>query len=180
MKKITQVLTVLSACGFASLSYAADVSSVEGRVNFTGKVYAQTCQLNDETKNKNVPLPDVRASELMQSGQTAKPTPFKLDLTGCTKGLIAGLKFDQINVDAGNAGTLRNIAAGAETAQNVNIQILANGQPLTLNTAMDFYYQAIDADDVLVSYPFEARYYATGKTTAGEVKSYATFKIDYK
>lgn len=175
MNKLLSSLSLLSLCLAASSSFAGTT----GQVNFHGFVYSQTCQVKDTSTNKHVYLPPVRSSALMTMGATAAETPFNLEFVGCTTGTTAGVKFDQVNVNTAT-GTLQNTSTGPMSANNVNIQIMANGQAIDLTQQDTSHYKEVLIDDAEISYPFVARYYATGKATQGAVESYATFKVDYK
>ncbi|WP_162183601.1 fimbrial protein [Acinetobacter rudis] len=176
MNKLLGSLSLLSLCLYAGSSFAGTT----GKVNFHGFVYGQTCQVKNTSENQHVFLPSVRSSSLMTAGATStEQANFNIEFVNCTAGVTAGVKFDQINVNS-TSGTLQNTYNGPFSANNVNIQIMANGQTIDLSQQDTSHYKEALVDDAVISYPFVARYYATGKATQGLVESYATFKVDYK
>ncbi|MDQ8936390.1 fimbrial protein [Acinetobacter rudis] len=176
MNKLLSSLSMLSLCLYAGSSFAGTT----GKVNFHGYVYGQTCQVKNTSENQHVFLPSVRSSSLLTAGATSTESAnFNIEFVNCTAGVTAGVKFDQVNVN-GTTGTLKNTFTGPYAADNVDIQIMANGQTINLAQQDKSHYKEALVDDAVVSYPFVARYYATGKATQGIVDTYATFKVDYK
>lgn len=179
MNKLTTSLTLISALLLAGTTQAA-------QVNFTGKVTSQTCQFSNLEGGDSllVPLLDVSQGALTAAGQTAGEKTFDIKLSGCTTNDNVYIDFGTANADSAAAGTLKNIAAAAGAAQNVNIQLLKiagtakNPVNLLAQTASDV--KKVSAGQGEYVFNYAARYYATGESKAGLVASNATITIKYQ
>ena len=177
MNKLSTSLTLISALMLAGTTQAA-------QVNFTGKVTSQTCQFSTpEGDELFVNLPDVSQGELTAVGQVAKKTTFDIKLSDCTTNDNVYIDFGTANADSGNAGTLKNTAAGTDAATNVNIQLLqvgeANDSPMNLS-AQNPVVKKVIANEPETVFNYAAQYYATGESKAGLVASNAMITIKYQ
>jgi len=163
------------------------LSMAAGTITFTGRITDQTCSMNVEGETSpTVKLPTVSMAQLAALGDTTGLTPFKITVTGCKKpavdGLAIGTRFSGRGVT--DNGNLKNTAAPAGAAQNVEIQLLKDesGTPgsvidLTAQTPVPGLLLQKNADTA--THMFAARYYATGAATAGEVLATINYDIAY-
>lgn len=178
MKKLALSLGVAAIALTSTASFAAD----KGRVDITGFVYGQTCQITDDTVYHNLRLPDTPTRALANAGDVSnEKVEFDIKLVNCEKNTTAGIRFDDTwNIDSRNAGTLKNVLTGNGAAQNVNIQLLHGDMPINLNAQTKDHYKTTQSYDDTLIYNYAARYYATAQSKQGHVQTSATFKIDYK
>ncbi len=170
---------------FASAAHADQNSGPDGTITVNGTVVAQTCQVDGNglgtADNKVVNLPNVLTTALATSGDTAGDTNFNLAVTGCDASLSSvQTYFSGGDINSGN-GRLDNSASGA--ASNVQVQLL-NGS----GTAMDLSganataqgSQVVSLSGGAATLSYTARYYATGASSAGAVKSTVDFTLIYQ
>lgn len=177
MNKLTLTLTLLAA----ALGANSAMANTSGVVYVTGLVEGQTCKITDDTSYHNLRLPNTRTASLGQQGAfSPEQVHFNIDLEECEKGVTAGVSFDMSNVDTNNVGTLTNLLSGPGAAENVNIQLMHANAPIDLANQTNHHYLTTQTYQDTVSYAYAARYYATGQSSEGYVRSFATFKVDYK
>ncbi len=165
-----------------------------GTITINGSVLSTTCSVTAATGGNNasgfsggnftVTLPGVQTSSLSASGNTTGATSFSMSLTSCPttpSGEQVASFFSGTNINATD-GNLTNTAAGG--ASNVEIQLL-NGDSSVINlsgaTAYDqgSAYTTIDgAGNATLSY--QAQYYATGASTAGDVTTTVDYTVVYR
>ncbi|RAP58582.1 hypothetical protein BTJ49_03965 [Oleiagrimonas sp. MCCC 1A03011] len=179
------LLAAALALGLSGVANADQNSGPDGSITINGKVIAQTCQVDGNATgtadNKVVNLPDVLTTALASSGDTAGDTSFSISVTGCDSSLSSvQTYFSGGNINTGD-GYLDNIAASP--ASNVQVQLLnASGTPMDLSgadaTAQGSQQVALSGGAATLSY--KARYYATGASSAGAVKSTVDFTLIYQ
>lgn len=180
-RKIIALATIFSAA-FAGSSMAYD-----GTITFTGKVVAQTCRVTTGANgNFTVTLPTVSEKALAATGQTTGLTPFSIDLTDCTTG-VNGASQVKAYFEPGastdfNTNNLKNIQANG--ANNVQIQLLNSDGASTILLGKDVAGQDVQAEaigaDGSATLRYMAQYYATGQSTAGDVKATVNYTIAYE
>lgn len=209
MKKLILV-TALAAvfAGGAMADEPAQTAVTGGKITFKGKVVDQTCVVKTESRDQIVVLQNVPKNKLAKDTDTAMPTPFHINLQGCTtqgekiaKKVKASFS-SPANVDTAHNYTLRNILTSDSAAKNVNIQLfMANGtdaiypsrQKESLNTpeAGRTTYEMSDVENGVNSYVdigtnaepvlhYIAKYYATGAATVGDVETSVNFELTYE
>ncbi len=179
-RKVIALATILSAA-FAGSSMAYD-----GRITFTGKVVDQTCSVDTQSKNLAVILPTVSVATLNNVATTAGLTPFTIKLTGCStdKDGAKNVKVyfePSANTDL-TTHNLKNIATGTK-ANNVQVQLLNSDAATTIQLGTDVNsqnVQEVQIDNADVNLPYFAQYYATGSSTAGDVKATVHYTIAYE
>lgn len=179
-RKVIALATILSAA-FAGSSMAYD-----GKITFTGKVVAQTCSVNTNDKNLAVTLPTVSTTTLNENAATAGLTPFTIHLTGCAVGMDGAQSVKTYfepssNIDV-TTHNLKNIATGTK-ANNVQVQLLNSDAATTIQLGTDVNsqnVQEVQIDNADVNLPYFAQYYATGSSTAGDVKATVHYTIAYE
>ncbi len=175
-------MAVFSALTLGVATNASAVTTVNGgTVHFKGEVVNAACAVNMNSVDQTVLLGQVRSATLGSDGKTSGSVGFTIQLDDCdlTTGPTQSAKiiFSGTPVTGKtNVLALQNSASGAAT--NVGIQILdSKGQPVELNSDAASEYTLTDGTNKI---PFQARYYATGKSTPGIANADATFKVQYQ
>lgn len=175
---------IFVATGMLSLAFSGGVQAYDGTINFVGKILDQTCSVTTGSKNMTVTLPAVSKALLDTTAKTAALTPFIIELNGCDAGASSGGQnvkayFEPNATTDFNTGNLTNTG----TAKNVHIQLLnADGStPVVLGkdvASQNTVATRIDTSDIKLRY--NARYYATGAATAGDVAATVNYTIAYE
>lgn len=199
MKKLILVSALAALVGSAM---AADPAVTGGKITFQGKVVDQTCSVSTNSRDQIVVLQNVPKNKLAALGAEAMPTPFHINLEGCTtqgEKIAKKVKasFSSVaNVDAANLYTLKN-KIGDSYAKNVNIRLYnADGenaiypsrQTETANKPsagrttyeMDEGVGWVDITDPKAVLNYIAKYYATGEATVGDVETSVNFELTYQ
>ncbi|HDX7966127.1 TPA: fimbrial protein [Escherichia coli] len=180
MRKIQFILGMLAvASSSATLAY-------DGIINFTGKVVAQTCSVATGSGSLSVVLPTVSTTTLSADTKTAGLTPFTIQLTGCTVPATSGV--DKVNAyfepNANTDYTTGNLTNTASSgASNVQIQLLNADGVKVIKLGQAAAAQDVDTvaiNDANVTLRYNARYYATGQATAGNVSATVNYTIAYQ
>ncbi|HGN1313086.1 TPA: uroepithelial cell adherence major pilin UcaA [Proteus mirabilis] len=179
-RKVIALATILSAA-FAGSSMAYD-----GTITFTGKVVDQTCSVDTQSKNLAVILPTVSVATLNNVATTAGLTPFTIKLTGCStdKDGAKNVKvYFEPSADTDlTTHNLKNTATGTK-ANNVQVQLINSDAATTIQLGTDSATQdvhPVQIDNANVNLPYFAQYYATGQSTAGDVKATVHYTIAYE
>lgn len=181
MKKLLIVAAMATAFAGVNAQAASD-----GRIDFTGELIANTCDVSVEggTENATIPLPAVSTSNLTTAGQTAGETQFAMDLTNCEGDATQVAAYfthgDTVNTD----GRLTNQTTDGAT--NVTLELLdysnnTTGSVINVGNASQTTaakYAKIDTGKAALLYA--VRYYATGVSTAGAVTSHVYYNLQYK
>lgn len=180
MKKVIIASLVVMGMG---LSASAVSAAPVGTITINGELTAATCKVkvNDSaTGDSTVNLPKLPVTQLAEQGQFAGATNFVMHLTGCTPtdSNVRAYFESGATVDSAT-GRLNNTLT--DGAKNVQIQLL-NDSDVVLAAGNDS--QRANAATPLNSgaaeLVYQARYYATGASTAGKVASSVTYSIDYE
>ena len=176
----TAFAAVLGAVAFVP---AAQAAANTGTINITGKVVADTCQLNvNGVKNGSVTLPTVTTATLNAAvGTVAGATGFNLTLTNCdTTATAASLNF----TGAANNATDGNLTNTGTAGTNVEVQLLNGGASgPVINTQSN---ANAPANIALTSgssgtIAMTAQYYTkAASVTAGTVSTNATVTFSYQ
>jgi major type 1 subunit fimbrin (pilin) len=142
---------------------------------------ADTCLISGGgTNDFAVTLPSTQTTDLADAGETAGDTPFSIALTGCSPSVPVRAFFSSASsgID-GSTGRLINTGL----ATNVQVQLLNSASaPIALNganaTAQGDTLKTTDASGA-ATLDYTARYYATGATGAGSVKSSVMYEVVY-
>lgn len=185
-------IKVIALATFVSAVFAGSAMAYDGTITFTGKVVAQTCTVNTNDINLEVTLPTVATSSLKDNGATSGMTPFAIRLTNCATSMLGSSMLGSENVKAYFEPStnidlvthnLKNTAL-SNKADNVQIQLLnSNGTSTILlgeaDNGQDVQSEAIGSDGS-ATLRYIAQYYATGKSTAGDVKATVHYTIAYE
>lgn len=181
----TLLAIAIAACGAVALNaQAASNPGPDGTINITGKVIAQTCQVNANgsgNSSGNVTLPDVFTTNLASAGAIAGNTPFTIVVSNCDASLQTVQAFwSGSNVSAAD-GNLTNTAAGGS---NVEVQLLnASSAVMPLNganaTAQNSQVVNLSGGGATMNY--SAQYLAkSAAATAGAVTTSVQFTMIYQ
>ncbi|MEH8047988.1 fimbrial protein [Gallibacterium anatis] len=178
MKKLFLTTLVLAT---SVTAFAVD-NSKDGTVNFNGKLVDNTCEVNSNSKNLSIQLPTLPTRLLPAANDTAGLTLFQLQLDNCNNQKARAYFVptpDKVDLASGR---LINTASGG-AAENVQVQLLDKDTTTVINATGTGGNQASklqtinDSNNKLTYY---ARYYATGKTTAGVVTAAVDYYVEYE
>ena len=177
MKKLFLTTLVLAT---SVTAFAVDKPK-DGTANFNGKLVENTCEVNANSKNLTVQLPTLPTRLLPAANDTAGLTLFQIQLDNCGKETKARAYFvptpDKVDL---TSGRLKNTASNG--AEHVQVQLLDSDTTTVINVIKNSGSQGKlqtinDSNNKLNYY---AKYYATGKTTAGAVTASVDYHIDYE
>ncbi|SNY61444.1 fimbrial protein [Enterobacter sp. CC120223-11] len=180
MKKVILASLIALALG----STAAVSAAPSGNITIKGKLTAATCTVkvdSSATGDATVTLPALPINQLSEAGETAGVTNFVMKLSGCTPatGNVRAFFEAGANVDAATGRLNNSLTTGQ--AKNVQIQ-LRNDKDVILEAGNT--NQRTNASSPLSAgaavLTYNARYYATGASTAGDLESAVTYSIDYE
>jgi major type 1 subunit fimbrin (pilin) len=161
---------------------ALPASAGIGTITINGKLTQSTCtvKVNGGTPDAVVTLPELPTSELATAGTTAGDTAFTMNLSNCTPvdGAVRAYFEHGPTVDAAS-GRLNN--TNATGAGNVQVELLdAATNSLYVGNTSQRDNTATKLQSGAADLVYTARYYATGKSTAGELATSVTYSIDYE
>ncbi|EOZ5530898.1 fimbrial protein [Vibrio metschnikovii] len=175
MKKYTLALAVSAAI----LGSSAMAAAGPNHITFIGEVTDQTCQvaINGNDTNPVVLLPTVATTDFASAGDVAGETTFVMSVSGCDgTAVTAKTQFVGNAVDAN--GYMKNIAA--DGAENVALQLLAEGAAIDLNNSLPVAGPSVIAGETEGSAEYAVQYVATdADVTAGAVTGTVQFSITY-
>ncbi|KGQ33005.1 hypothetical protein P375_04220 [Gallibacterium genomosp. 2] len=178
MKKLFLTTLVLAT---SVTAFAVDKPK-DGTANFNGKLVENTCEVNANSKNLTVQLPTLPTRLLPAANDTAGLTLFQIQLDNCGKETKARAYFvptpDKVDL---TSGRLKNTASSG--AENVQVQLLDSDTTTVIDViknsgSQGSKLQTINDSNKKLNY--YARYYATGKTTAGTVTAAVDYYVDYE
>jgi len=184
MKNKSLVFGVLSVFSLSIFSAQAVIVN-GGKVHFEGEIVDATCAVDAGSINQTVQLGQVKSSTLAASGDTSSAVGFNIQLNDCGPNVsgTASISFSGVAATDATGAVIADVLAlqssAAGSADNVGVQILdASGSALELDGAsFSVPKTLIDGTNIL---PFQARYYATGASTAGTANADATFQVQYQ
>ena len=160
--------------------------AVDGTINFTGTVTADTCtvSVNDQT-NPTLNLGTVNSADLASQGDTGPATNFALNLTSCPTTVTAASVTFSGNADSGMDSAFKNEASADTAAANVGVQLydasMAEVQPDAAVDVSSFLKPNADNTAESASIPFTARMIAVADSaTAGALVSHADYTVSYQ
>jgi major type 1 subunit fimbrin (pilin) len=175
--KVSAALALVAVASFSQPAFAID-----GTINFTGAVSANTCTINGNdtgSNNFNVLMPTVGVDALAATGATAGNTPFTIRMTACTPG--TGMVHVYFEPGAGGNAATGNLTIAAGGAANVEVRLL-NGDESPINvTVADGTQnsQAVALVSGQATLPYIAQYYALGPAGAGVVNATGKYTVIY-
>lgn len=172
---------------------AAFANAATGNIDFTGEVTTETCSLEADSSQINVPLGSWAAHHINTLDRTTA-RKFQIKLTGCdltvapsgVTGPVSKANFAfSGGIADGNAKLLKLNSAGGFEAKNLGVGISTNPTNLTTGR-VQFDRQApltmelVDGDNTMDLYAFYEKFVTTpGAVTAGPANAQATFEVTY-
>lgn len=189
MKKY--IISSVFAGSVMAISGSALASGDSGTVNFSGKVVADTCEINVDGSGTNtgtVTFDDTYPSDYSGDGSVGTSKPFKIEVKKCDP-LVAklNLKFTGNTTDS-EAKRLENDLSGTGNAANIGITVSnENGTKGDVKFDGTIPDSATDvANDptgnVASLFNYTAKVIQVGDTapTAGHYSASATFEVVYR
>lgn len=176
MKKTLLSAALMAGFGIAAFAPNAANAASTGTINFSGKVFADTCTIN-VNGGSTVVLPPVMVSAFGGAANTvAGATNFTVALTGCDTNIAnAQMAFSGSNVDT-TSGNLKNSLSSNNS--NVEVQLLSGASVVNTNTQANA--PKITLTSGAGSTTMTAQYISTAAaTTAGLVSSAVNFTLTY-
>ncbi|MDD1014616.1 fimbrial protein [Pseudomonas rubra] len=174
--KLGAVLALSLLAGITTTAQASD-----GRIEFTGNVFAQTCTINGGSgaNNFTVPMRPARTDDLGSAGNTYLGSAFQIRLTGCNPPagridieFLTGSSVDpasgRLKADAGGAA---NVQVQLRNANNGAIHI---GRPQGEQNTIP-----VQLANGAATFNYSAHYYATGTASAGPIATRVEYLIRY-
>jgi len=192
MNKFKTAMCIIALGVVSSHTYAADASAItgDGTVTFTGKLTANTCQVDTESKDRKVTLPTLSTQRLATAGNYDGTTSFQLQVIDCSPDVTEiGAHFEALGSSGRNpaTGNLTNSDVSSTGAKNVEVRLYdADNTPLALGTASKTVAitpaaeGAAEGTGGTATLNYAGGYYATGQTTAGDVKAQVVYSLVYK
>lgn len=157
------------------------MASSTGVLNVTGSIKIASCNFDSvggqEYKNYDWQMPQVSVGDLHSAGMTHGRSQGSIAIGGvhCTNGYIPYITLANGATVSADTGNLLNTLNGE--AENVEIRLLMNDQPLDLRTSPRVGCAVIVDNRSQCDISYE--YYATARATPGKVKSSVLFNITY-
>ncbi|PVZ86213.1 fimbrial protein [Serratia sp. S1B] len=174
MKKLKPIVAL-------SLFFMSSAYAVDGTINFTGEIVANTCTISTGGGTVTVTLPTISTSHFKDIGSRAGQTAFTIDLTGCTpaSGSVA-VRFtgtgDQVDPTTGlflpTTGSLvKGVGVAVYDSTDTHIKTAGNNSV----------YQAINTTTGSASIPMTAWYQQYQESiTPGDLKATGGIELVYK
>lgn len=177
------------ATALLAVAASSSVYAVDGTITFNGTLVSSTCSAtigSGSSATATVTLPTTHISNLASSAAVAGLTSYKIVLTGAGCSTSAGIATPYYEPSVSNVNTSGRLT-NTGTASNVDVQLLNSSQTV-IDLYTDYSSQTYStattgtnsSSVATYTYPYYARYYATGTTTAGTVVGQVDYSIIYK
>ncbi|MCX5466355.1 type 1 fimbrial major subunit FimA [Acinetobacter nematophilus] len=177
MKKLGLLAAALVV---SSTPFAATVNG--GTVHFVGELVNAACAVSTDTADQTVDLGQHRTASLAAAGDKSPAVPFNIQLVDCDSSLVTNgvsFAFNGQTVSTNNKLLAVNGGGGnAPAATNVGIEITDYASTILAVDGSEFSAEKAIVDGTN-TFPFSARYVATGTSTAGKANADATFVVNY-
>lgn len=176
--RIARLLIGLAVSALFMPASANAQSSPTVQLNFTGTYIATTCPLIS-SPDMTVTLPTVSAQSLPTAGAVAGSKIFTIVMK-CDSGVTgARVYFESGATTDPVTGYLNPQAiSGVNSASNVQVMLLnEDGSPIKVGDRSTMKIIPVTSTDP-TSANFIARYYATGRATAGMVNTFVTYVVE--
>jgi major type 1 subunit fimbrin (pilin) len=176
-KQFTQLMIALMGLSVAPMVFAQAAPGT-GQVTFNGQLLDDTCVINAGDEDKTVTLPTLSSQSLAAAGQTAGSTMFNISVSQCPSTLSnVAAHFETTNMDPNTRNALNQ--ATTTPASNVEVQLLDRDgtNPILLGSTGTFVPIATDGT---ASMSYGGQYYATGKSTSGNVTAVVRYTLAYQ
>lgn len=146
MKRALLCILFAAACS----SYADDIN-----LQIQGSVYATTCSVSNDTKNKVVDMGAAPVSDYAASGASGPWVDFQLSLSDCPASIrMVGAKFD-----GEKAALTASLFANQGTGTGIGLELRKDDQGATIMPGSQEYYVPDQQNNVVI--PLTARYVRT-------------------
>ncbi|NML34738.1 fimbrial protein [Paraburkholderia antibiotica] len=176
-KQVTQLMIALMGISVAPMVFAQSAPGA-GQVTFNGQLLDDTCVINAGDDDKTVTLPTLSSQSLAAAGQTAGSTMFTISVSSCPSDLKnVAAHFETTNMDPDTRNAINQ--ATATPASNVEVQLLDRDgtTPILLGSTGTYVPVATDGTATM---SYGGQYYATDKTTAGNVTAVVRYTLAYQ
>ena len=177
MKKLGLLAAALVV---SSTPFAATVNG--GTVHFVGELVNAACAVSTDTADQTVDLGQHRTARLAKAGDASTAVPFNIQLVDCDSKLVTtgvSFAFNGQTVNGNNKLLAVNGGGGnAPAATNVGIEITDYASQILAVDGTGFSKEQ-KINDGTNTFPFTARYVATGVSTPGKANADATFVVKY-
>lgn len=171
----------MSVMGLLMLSTAAHAAE-SGTITFNGKVTDETCEVTTGSAGDfTVNLATAKVGDLSQAGATAVPSNFRIAVDNCSPTVTnvrAQFLYDASQVEM-SSGLLKNQLSGATSASNVGLQLYNYDDSSVIKPGDAGAAKTFTVDNGAAEMIYGVQYYATGKSTAGLVKSQVKYQLSY-
>ena len=170
----------LSLLVFMAKPYAI-FAAEQTTINIKAEFYGPTCEIavNGDNSEGTVVMPDVSVQQLQQPGNNAGKTPFNIVMSNCNDSFNrASVYFESgANVDAGSG---RLFSTG--TASNIMVEIIdaTTDRKINLGNILQIEENLSLENQLTMTFPFYAQYYATDAVTAGSIEAEVAFFVNYQ
>ncbi|HHQ6572970.1 TPA: fimbrial protein [Serratia fonticola] len=174
-KSVLHALIVSSSLfAVVTVAYAAPVT--DGTLQFTGKVVDASCTLASSSTEKAVDMGQVSTTLLKVVGDTSNTTAVDITLEDCDTSISNEVQVVFSGTSSAGDPSVLALSGDANSATNVGIKLYnSDNTEVKLEEATPT-ATLTDGENTL---NFTAKYYALGKSTAGEANATATFTMIY-
>lgn len=172
--------------GVSFLVNAAPAEESNGVISFAGELTDSTCKVDIEGQGPNatVILPTVRTSELNSPAKSTGRTNFNINLSDCVaadgKNTVA-VYFQPGQTVNMESGRLINTNGDADNVELQLLDVKSNYKVINVGNSEQMNTSGFaDMTGGAAILPYAVEYYATDKTTAGQVKSSVIYSLIYK
>ncbi|MBB5402199.1 fimbrial protein [Paraburkholderia youngii] len=176
-KQVTQLMIAVAGLSVAPMVFAQAAPGT-GQVTFNGELIDDTCVINAGDDDKTVTLPTLSTQSLVAAGQTAGSRMFDISVSQCPATLTnVAAHFETTNMDPATRNAINQ--ASTSPASNVEVQLLDSdgNTPILLGSTGSFVPVASNGTATM---SYGGRYYATNKTTAGNVTAVVRYTLAYQ
>lgn len=155
--------------------------AVDGAIEFSGEITAETCKAALSGGVTSVTLPTVAAGALT-AGQSAGQTAFSIELSNCSAGVkTAAAFFEGGGTVEPGTGNLKNTTSDGS---NVFLQLVdaKNGKAIKAGDGSQMANTSridVDATTKTAVLPYAVQYFAAAAATPGKVTGRVTYTINY-
>lgn len=161
---------------------AADVVG-QGTVTFNGKLIDETCTVNDDSKDIIVTLPTLSTKTLSTAGNEAGSSAFDINVKDCPAAITkVAAHFEVLNseYDSSTGNLINQLEVDDPTKSATKAQVrLYNDDSTQIRIGSTGKAFPVDATAHTAKMEYLGGYYATGQTTAGNVKAQVTYTLAY-
>lgn len=176
-------LASLAAGVMALATLSSNAMAAEsGTITFNGKVTDETCEVTTGSNGDfTVDLATAKTSQLAAAGSTAVPQNFRIAVTNCSpsvKNVRAQFLYDASLVNLAS-GLLSNQLSDATAASEVSLQLFNSDDKSAIKPGDAGAAKSFPVNNSAGEMIYGVQYYATGKGTAGLVKSQVKYQLSY-